>query len=63
VSNRVDFNKTLIGLLGDAENSLVAADMTQVGAKYAALQVQQSFAQTIMANTKQNDQSILQLLR
>lgn len=63
VSNRVDFNKALIGLLGDAENSLVAADMTQVGARYAALQVQQSFAQTIMANTKQNDQSILQLLR
>ncbi|MFM8606515.1 MAG: hypothetical protein ACKOBC_00960 [Hyphomicrobiales bacterium] len=63
VQNRVDFNKTLIGLLGDAENSLVAADMTQVGARYAALQVQQSFAQTIMSNTKQADQSILQLLR
>lgn len=63
VSNRVDFNKTIIGLLNDAGNALTAADMTQVSAQYAALQVQQSFAQTIMANTKQNDQSILQLLR
>lgn len=63
VSNRVDFNKSIIGLLGDAANSLVAADMTQVSAQYASLQVQQGFAQTIMANTKQSDQSVLQLLR
>jgi hypothetical protein len=63
VGNRVDFNKSIIGLLNDAGNSLTAADMTQVSAQYAALQVQQGFAQTIMANTKQSDQSVLQLLR
>lgn len=63
VQNRVDFNKSIIGLLNDAANSLTAADMTQVSAQYAALQVQQGFAQTIMSNTKQADQSILQLLR
>jgi hypothetical protein len=34
-----------------------------VAAQTAALQVQQSFAQTILANTKQSDQSIMQLLR
>ena len=61
--NRVDFNKSIVSLLDDAANSLTAADMTQVAAQTAALQVQQSFAQTIMANTKQSDQSILQLLR
>jgi flagellin-like hook-associated protein FlgL len=63
VQNRSDFNKSIVGLLNDASNALTAADMTQVSAQYAALQVQQSFAQTIMANTKQADQSVLQLLR
>lgn len=63
VQNRVDFNKAIVGLLGEAANSLTAADMTQVSTQYAALQVQQGFAQTMMANTKQSDQSILQLLR
>ncbi|MEI6573513.1 MAG: hypothetical protein WCO61_08215 [Alphaproteobacteria bacterium] len=61
--NRVDFNKSIVSLLDDAANSLTAADMTQVAAQTAALQVQQSFAQTILANTKSSDQSILQLLR
>ena len=61
--NRVDFNKSIVSLLDDAANNLTAADMSQVAAQTAALQVQQSFAQTIMANTKQSDQSILQLLR
>lgn len=32
VSNRVDFNKTIIGLLNDAGNALTAADMIQVSA-------------------------------
>ncbi len=61
--NRVDFNKSIVSLLDDASNSLTAADMSQVAAQTAALQVQQSFAQTILANTKQSDQSIMQLLR
>jgi flagellin len=61
--NRVDFNTSIIGLLNDSANSLTAADMSQVSAQYAALQVQQGFAQTILANTKQSDQSVLQLLR
>ena len=63
VSNRVDFNKSIVGLLNDAGNSLTAADMTQVSAQYASLQVQQGFAQSILANTKQSDQSLMQLLR
>jgi flagellin-like hook-associated protein FlgL len=50
-------------LFGQAANELTAADMTEVSAKTAALQVQQSFAQTIMSNIKQSDQSIMQLLR
>ena len=62
-NNRVDFNKSIVSLLDDASNSLTAADMSQVAAQTAALQVQQSFAQTILANTKQSDQSIMQLLR
>ena len=62
-SDRKDFNTALSKMLGQASNDLTAADMTEVGAKTAALQVQQSFAQTILANTKQSDQSILQLLR
>ena len=61
--NRVDFNKSIVSLLNDATNSLTGADMTEVAAQTAALQVQQSFAQTILANTKQSDQSIMQLLR
>jgi hypothetical protein len=61
--NRVDFNKNIVSLLNDAANNLTAADMSQVAAQTAALQVQQSFAQTILGNTKQSDQSILQLLR
>jgi flagellin-like hook-associated protein FlgL len=63
VSNRVDFNKSIIGLLGDAGNALTAADMTQVSTQYAADQVQQGFAQSILSSTKQSDQSIVQLLR
>jgi flagellin-like hook-associated protein FlgL len=63
VSDRKDFNAGLITLLNQSSNDLTAADLTDVGTKLAALQVQQSFAQTIMANTKQSDQSILQLLR
>ena len=63
VQNRVDFNKSIISLLTESANSLTAADMTQVSAQYAALQVQQGLAQTMLANTKQSDQSILQLLR
>lgn len=61
--NRIDFNKAIVGLLNDSANSLTAADMSQVSAQYAALQVQQGFAQTILANTKQSDQPVLQLLR
>jgi len=63
IQNRSDFNSSIISLLNDSANNLTAADMTQVSAQTAALQVQQSFAQTIMANTKASDQSIMQLLR
>jgi hypothetical protein len=61
--NRSDFNTSIIQLLNDSSNSLTAADMSEVSAKTAALQVQQGFAQTILANTKQSDQSVMQLLR
>ncbi len=63
VQNRVDFNTSLVSLLNDTANNLTAADMTEVSAKTAALQVQQSFAQAILSATKQSDQSMLQLLR
>ncbi len=63
VQNRSDFNMAIIGLLNDSANNLTAADMSSVAAQTAALQVQQSFAQTILASTKQSDQSVLQLLR
>jgi len=62
-SDRKDFNTAMSKLFGQAANELTAADMTEVSAKTAALQVQQSFAQTIMSNIKQSDQSIMQLLR
>jgi len=63
VQNRVDFNKSIVSLLRESANNLTAADLTEVSAQYAAAQVQQSLAQTMLANTKQADQSILQLLR
>ena len=63
VQNRVDFNSAIVSLLNDTSNNLTAADMTEVSAKTAALQVQQSFAQAILSATKQSDQSMLQLLR
>jgi len=62
-SDRKDFNTAMSKMLGQAANDLTAADMTEVSTKTAALQVQQSFAQTIMSNIKQSDQSLMQLLR
>jgi flagellin-like hook-associated protein FlgL len=50
-------------LLNDTTNQLTAADMTEVATRTSALQVQQSFAQAILASTKQSDQSILQMFR
>jgi flagellin len=63
VQNRSDFNNSMISMLNDAANNLTAVDSTAVAAQVASLQTQQSFAQSIMSNTKQADQSILQLLR
>jgi flagellin-like hook-associated protein FlgL len=63
LSNRQDFNKSIMDLLNDTTNQLTAADMTEVATRTSALQVQQSFAQAILASTKQSDQSILQMFR
>lgn len=63
ISDRKDFNAGLISLLNQSANDLEAADLTDVGTKLSALQVQQSFAQAILSNTKQSDQSLIQLLR
>ena len=63
IKDRKNFNSDLIKLLNNSANELTAADMTEVSTRAAALQVQQSFAQTMLANFKQSDQSILQLLR
>ena len=63
IQDRKDFNANFIKLLNSSANELTAADMSEVSTRAAALQVQQSFAQTMLSNTKQSDQSILQLLR
>jgi flagellin len=63
IQDRKDFNADFIKLLNASANDLTAADMAEVSTRAAALQVQQGFAQTMLVNTKQSDQSILQLLR
>ena len=63
LQSRNDFNKSLMSLLTDTSTQLTAADTTQAAAQFAALQVQQSYANSILSSTKQADLSVIQLLR
>jgi len=63
LQDRKDFNASLVKLLNQASRDLVGADATGVAAKTSSLQIQQSFGQSILASTKQAEQSLLQLLR
>lgn len=63
LQDRKDFNSALVKMLNQSSQDLVGADATEVAAKTSALQIQQSFGQSILSSTKQAEQSLLQLLR
>lgn len=63
ISARKDFNAGIMSVLNQGSNDLVAANVTEVSAKLAADQVQQSLTQALLSTTKQADQSILQIIR
>lgn len=63
LNSRLDFNKTLQTTLDTGANTMTAADTALETAKLAALSNQQTFATTNMANTKQAELNLVQLLR
>lgn len=63
MSSRLDYNKTVVMTLNSGATNLTAADSNMEAANLAALQNRQSFAVNNMSITKQQEQSLIQLLR